>query len=105
MEIKLGGGDHARAESINVSANGVYFSSKSHIPALTRLQITLLLPESGDDANSALREVTCDGVVVRTDPEDARPDQDRYEVACYFTSISAKDKDHLEAYILNQLAF
>jgi c-di-GMP-binding flagellar brake protein YcgR len=105
MEIKLGGADQARAESINVSANGVYFVSESHIPLLTKLQITLMLPQSADGPTPGLREVVCDGIVVRIDPEAERPDHGRYEIACYFTSISAKDQDHLESYILNQLAF
>ncbi len=105
MEIKLGGESGARAETINVSANGVYFISKTHIALLTRLQITLMLPGSPEGPKSALREVVCDGIVVRIDPEGPRPDQDEYEVACYFTSITDKDQDHLESYILNQLAF
>jgi len=64
MEITLGA-DRARAESLNVSANGVYFSSKAYIPLLTRLRITLELP---DEPGSTAR-VACDGVVVRTEPE------------------------------------
>lgn len=105
MEIKLGSDDAARAETINVSANGVYFWSKKHIPLLTRLRITLMLPESPGAPDRALREVICDGVVVRTEPETPRSDAGRYEIACYFTSISSKDQGQLESYILNLLAF
>jgi len=105
MEIELGGGDRAPAETINVSANGVYFVSKTHIAPLTRLQITLMLPERGEGPKPALREVVCDGVVVRTDPDTPMPNHDAYEIACYFTSISGTDKDMLESYILKQLAF
>ena len=105
MEIKLGGEDQSRTETINVSANGVYFMSKAHIPALTRLQITLMLPGPSDGPKSAHREVVCDGVVVRVDPETPQADQDQYEIACYFTSITRADQEDLESYILNQLAF
>ncbi|MDH3217090.1 MAG: PilZ domain-containing protein [Candidatus Krumholzibacteria bacterium] len=105
MEIKLSGVDQARAESINVSANGVYFSSTSYIAPLTKLQITLMLPEPGEGGSAHGREVVCDGVVVRTDPDVPRPQGEQYEIACYFTTISAKDQEHLEAYILSQLAF
>lgn len=104
MEIKVSGSDHARAETINVSANGVYFLSRSHIPPLTKLQITLMLPGKGP-RSSTPHEVTCDGVVVRIDPEAPQSGQDQYEIACYFTSISPQDQEHLEAYILNQLTF
>ena len=105
MEIQLGGSDRALAETVNVSANGVYFLSRTHIPPLTRLQITLMLPQQGEGPKPAHREVVCDGVVVRTDPDTPRPEQEQYEIACYFTSISGADKDKLESYILKQLAF
>jgi hypothetical protein len=105
MQVKLEGVDLAHAESINVSANGVYFSSTSHIPLLTRLRITLLLPDASGNPKPADRKVVCDGVVVRTEPDAPRPGQEYYDVACYFTSISPRDQELLEAYILAQLAF
>lgn len=101
MEIRLSGTDLADAESINVSANGVYFSSSTYIAALTKLGITLMLPE-GDDKK---HEVFCEGVVVRVEPESESPSTDSYEVACYFTSISEKDRGLLETYILGQMTF
>lgn len=102
MEVKLKGGGHARTESINVSANGVYFFSPRHIAPLTKLEITLIIPT---EEAASKKKVSCEGVVVRTEPEQPREGLDRYEVACYFTSISAKAKDQLESYILKQLAF
>ena len=102
MEIKLGG-DQASAESINVSANGVYFMTRRHIAPLTKLQVTLMLPEAAS-GDGGTREVVCNGIVVRTEPETPRADAE-YEVACYFTSISPDDLADLEAYILSQLAF
>ena len=102
MEIKISG-EYARVESLNVSANGVYFTSGVHIPPLTRLEITLMLPAS--DSSAALSEVTCEGVVVRTQPERPEKNRDHYEIACYFTAISEPDREHLESYILSQLAF
>jgi len=100
MEITLGA-DRARAESLNVSANGVYFASKAFIPLLTRLRITLELPEG---AGSSSR-VACDGVVVRTEPEVESASVAEYEVACYFTDMSDTDRDCLESYILRHVPF
>ena len=105
MEIKLSGSDYARVESINVSANGVYFSSKRHIPLLTKLGITLMLPETTEGAPAGTHEVYCEGVVVRVDPEEPKKSPQDYEIACFFTSISEPDKGHLDTYILHQLAF
>jgi hypothetical protein len=100
MEIKVGG-DAAHVESLNVSANGVYFASKSHIPMLTKLRITLDL----SDEEGKSKNVACDGVVVRSEPEDADPSISEYQVACYFTSIGDRDQELLEAYILKNVPF
>lgn len=105
MEVKLSGKDCGQMETINVSANGVYFSSPAFIPPLTRLEITLVLPESPEAPTKKKREVACEGVVVRTEPETEEDDREQYDIACYFTSITENDRDHLESYILSQLAF
>jgi hypothetical protein len=100
MEIVLGDG-RAHAESLNVSANGVYFASRAFIPILTRLRITLELP---NDAGGKSR-VACNGVVVRTEPEAEAPGTKEYQVACYFTDIAEHDQARLEAYILRHVPF
>jgi len=99
MELTLGGG-RTRAETLNVSANGVYFASTTFIPLLTKLRITLELPEDG-----APSKVTCDGVVVRTEPEVETAGEDDYQVACYFTDMSELDRERLESYILRHVPF
>jgi hypothetical protein len=100
MEITLGGG-RASAESLNVSANGVYFASSAYIPLLTRLRITLELPAEGGHT----ARVSCDGVVVRTEPETESASVREYQVACYFTDISDSDRGRLETYILRHVPF
>jgi hypothetical protein len=104
MEIRIGDVGTARVESINVSANGVYFSSETFIPELTRLDITLELPRS-DEKKSRKDSVVCTGVVVRTEPPERREGVRAYEIACFFTSIDNADKEILESYILKQVAF
>jgi len=104
MEIRISDVDKATVESINVSANGVYFWSDKYIPELTKLDITLDLPTSKDDKARG-KSVVCTGVVVRTDPPDEQAGVDAYEIACYFTSIDNSDKETLESYILKQVAF
>jgi c-di-GMP-binding flagellar brake protein YcgR len=104
MEIKISGSDSAAAESINVSANGVYFSSRTFIPVLTKLEVNLSLPAPAHNkSRKAIRLISCEGVVVRTEPEQEQPGVSNYEIACYFTSINAKDKDYLDSYILKQV--
>ncbi len=104
MEIRISDVDTARVESINVSANGVYFSSDKFIPELTKLDITLDLPTAKDEKARG-DAVVCSGVVVRTDPPEEDASVGTYEIACYFTSIDEADQETLEAYILKQVAF
>ena len=102
MEIAVAG-DTSQVESLNVSANGVYFISSLHIPVLTKLRITLDLPEGDEDSRT--RSVACDGVVVRAEPEEPDPSVDEYNIACYFTSIDERDRETLERYILKHVPF
>lgn len=104
MEVRLSGGERASVETINVSANGIYFSSKSFIEALTKLQITLLLPKA-DPRGTTRRKVICEGVVVRVDPEVPVEGQPQYDIACYFTDIAEEDQEILQSYILQQMPF
>ena len=101
MEIKVGAGV-AKVQSLNVSANGVYFVTPTHIPVLTKLSITLLLP---DDDRPDGQSVSCEGVVVRIEPEEPDSSHEDYSIACYFTDILKSDQQKLESYILKQLAF
>lgn len=101
MEIVVGS-DKARVESLNVSASGVYFSSPVHIPVLTRLRVMLDIPPvSGKRGHG----VACDGVVVRSEPENEDAAVDSYLVACFFTSIADSDREALESYILKHVPF
>ena len=102
MEIRVESGDVARAETINVSANGVYFLSTFYIAPLTKLRITLDLVMEAD-RESSRESVSCDGVVVRTLPELPEDSVSEYQVACYFTDVSNPEK--LETYILRHVPF
>lgn len=104
MEIRISDVDTARVESINVSANGVYFTSPTFIPELTRLDITLDLPKD-DEKKKRGDSVVCTGVVVRTDPPEQQAGVTEYQIACYFTGIDDADREVLESYILKQVAF
>jgi hypothetical protein len=63
--------------------------------------VTLELP---DDSGASSR-VSCDGVVVRTEPENESASAREYQIACYFTEISDTDRARLESYILRHVPF
>lgn len=104
MEIELGGKRLGGAQSINVSANGIYFSSQTYIEPLTKLRITLVLPKESPMAGEG-RLVRCEGIVVRTEPDSPLREQGSYEIACYFTDVREEDREILESYILKQITF
>jgi len=101
MEITIATGERSSVSSLNVSASGVYFTSSCYIAALTKLRMTLTLPL--EEGESGPEHIVCDGVVVRIEPEASSPEVAEYDVACYFTEVS--DRDRLESYILRNVPF
>ncbi len=93
----------ADLETINISTSGVYFRSDHHIAPMTKLAMALelVVPDSGDARVAVLR---CEGLVVRTQPEEPSPDADGYEIAVFFTGIDADGKRILEDHISYLLA-
>ena len=89
MEIRVASGDVARAETMNVSANGVYFLSTFYIAPLPKLRITLDLAMDADHGGTR-ESVACDGVFSRTQPDLPDDSVPEYQIACYFTEVIRK---------------
>lgn len=100
VELEPGGTTHA-SSTINVSANGAYFTSPRFIAPLTKLGLRLLLPEA--EAGSPELAVDCQGIVVRCLPDRPTAGVDHYEIACYFTDTSADFQEHLGHYVQNHI--
>ncbi|MFC1514353.1 PilZ domain-containing protein [Candidatus Omnitrophota bacterium] len=83
----------------NLSCNGAYCTVNKNLPLMTKLKITLLLPEKEKSSKEKSKRVTCVGVVVRS--ELIR--QDRYDVAIFFEQIREKEKVKLEEYVTHHL--
>lgn len=108
LEVQIPRGDGtletANLETINISSSGVYFRSDKFIEPMTKLamRIDVNVPdESGAGVERA--PVTCEGIVVRTDPGVPRPDCEQYETAVFFTSISPDGLMNLERHIAMML--
>jgi hypothetical protein len=104
VEMELGG-DGAGAEgalateSLNLSAEGVYCTTPRYIAPLTRLELTLLIPNDGDDPRGGKRVVRCEAVAVRSYPERESTSCRAYELACYFTSMEEDDRRALREFL------
>lgn len=103
LHLPGGAGGVDDLETLNVSSSGVYFRSRRYIEPMTKLALSFDVPTRPDDPRS-LKSVSCEGIVVRTLPEEPDADIEAFEVAVFFTVIDAESLHHLEAYIGTLLA-
>lgn len=86
----------ARMIASNLSAGGLYCTSTTDFPEMTRLAVRLMLPTNG-----GLTPVDAEAVVVRRE-EVASMGQPRYELALFFTGIDAAARLEVESYLERQ---
>jgi hypothetical protein len=87
-------------ETINISTTGVYFRSDAFLAPMTKLALGLELavPSAAGGGERDLALVQCQGLVVRTTPEEETPGAE-YEVAVFFTWIEPDGQSILEEHI------
>jgi hypothetical protein len=85
-------------ESINLSSSGLQFQSRSFLPPLTRVSLTLLLPPFGRRLRRE-RLIRCEGVIVRCEESERTLKRPRYHLACYFTDVAAEDRELMDLYV------
>ena len=85
----------------NLSCVGAYCSVNKPIPLMTKLKITLLLPEKTKRPQEKSSKVNCVGVVVRSEVTEQ---EGIYNVAIFFEQIREKEKLKLEEYINHHLS-
>lgn len=87
-------------ETQNISCSGVYCRVNKYLEPMTKLQITLLIP-SRKSGRSASKKIVCSGVVVRTENI---LHEDGFNVAIFFSDISARNSQLLMEYVQQCLA-
>jgi len=85
-------------ESINLSSSGIQFQSRSFLPPLTKVALTLLLPPFGRRLRRE-RLVRCEGVIVRCVESERARQRPRFDLACYFTDVAEEDRTLVEQYV------
>jgi len=85
------------ATSINVSMNGVYCKVNRYLPLFDKILITLVISEKADNPYKLVSQ--CEGIVVRTEPENEEPGLTEYNVALYFQNLSQEERDILHKLI------
>lgn len=81
----------------DISCSGLYCQIKKAIPVMTRVAIFLLLPDPGE-GGVGLREIKCQGIVVRNQLR-AERDELLYDTAIFFTDLKENDKERIARYI------
>jgi c-di-GMP-binding flagellar brake protein YcgR len=103
MRVEGGSSDGALSpivtESRNISGSGVYCYSPHYLAPLSKVALTIVLPEvPGRSARQRL--VKCEGVVVRCQGGDG-PKRDRaYELACSFLGLESSAREILDDYVV-----
>ncbi|RKZ12984.1 hypothetical protein DRQ50_11140 [bacterium] len=91
----------ANLETINISTSGAYFESDRFLAPMTKLALQLELPVLAADGSSGTEYelVACEGLIVRTTPEEEQADPAKYEVAVFFTHLEAGAASVLERHV------
>ena len=66
-----GGLGAAKGIALNISTSGIYFESPHFMEPLTKVRLVLHVPDPDPKRGEAA--VTCDGIVVRVEPEKKDP--------------------------------
>jgi hypothetical protein len=93
------GGSALAAETIDLSVAGVCCRLPSAVEPLTKVKITLLVPDPRARKQTKTAVVTVEGIVVRSEPTALEKGTPSYEIACAFTALKDKDRKILQSYV------
>jgi len=92
------------SQTQNISRSGAYCHVERFIAPMTKLKVHLMLT-SPDEGRKKSRKISCDGVVVRSEPV---ANGKGYNLAIFFSDISKNDAtavtDYVNAYLQNKEA-
>lgn len=93
------GGVVARLTARNLSLGGLYCTSSTHIPEMTRLAVSLALPDGREPATPTA-PMDLEAVVVRCEAlPPGSANGHRYECALFFTKIDDSDRTRLATFL------
>jgi hypothetical protein len=92
-------GKRFTARTVNLSAGGFYCKVPYHVPVLTKLKVSMTIPVREAGGKEEEHVISCEGMVVRTVPEEPQPDVKSYEIGCFFTEINDYDRLMIEQYL------
>lgn len=98
LKIKLDQFELA-TQTQNISCSGIYCKVKQQIPLMTKLKIMLFLPIKLKNNKETIKEISCQGVIVRIEPDT----NGAYNTAIFFNQISNPAKEKIAQYVNSHL--
>ena len=92
------GGVVARMVARNLSLGGLYCTSTTDFPEMTRLAVRLMLPLHRDNPGET-EPVDLEAVVVRREKVNSRSGEPRYRLALFFTSVDDDARKRLAGFV------
>lgn len=97
LKLKAGSFD-AIAHTLNLSASGIYCKIDKEMPAMSRVNLVLMIPDMSKE-DRPIKTMEVSGVVVRQHPVIIGGQTKHYDVAIFFDDLSAKERDLIKAYV------
>jgi len=93
------GGVVARMVARNLSLGGLYCTSSTDFPEMTRLAVRLMLPLPNGGSEPDTEPVDLEAVVVRREETNGSSGAARYDLALYFTGLNELARGQLRRYL------
>lgn len=93
-------GDRAQivTESQNISRSGVYCYSGHYLAPLSKVDLTIVLPQMPDRKNGE-DLLKCEGIVVRCESTSSRDTERQFELACTFLDLDEEQRGRLDQFV------
>ena len=93
------GGAVARMVASNLSLGGLYCTSTTDFPEMTRLAVRMMLPLPQEAGEVQSEPVDVEAVVVRREKRNGSNGDARYDLALYFPNLPETTRDQIQRYL------
>ncbi len=99
LPLKIGGVDFKiTTDTKNISSSGIYCQVDRFVPVMTKLGLKMSITLIEND-QKVKRDVDCQAVVVRVNPESESGDTEFYQLGLFFTDIAEQDRQLINLYL------
>ena len=99
ISLNITGQDGALStQTMDISTSGAYCRTAKPLPLMSKIAITLVIPDTGKRKKEK-KSINCGGTVVRTHPVIVDGKTCGYDVAIFFNELGDEDKHLLSEYL------